>query len=308
MNGGFAYVLVTLAPIFLVILAGYGLRMRLITAPAFWDGAEKLTYYLFLPALLVSGIAKTELHAIPLSDMALGLAGGTLLTALCARLARPILGADGAAYSSMFQGSIRCGAYVSIATAFVLLGDNGVALIAVAIVVIVPLSNLMSVVAILANTGEKAGWRRLIISIITNPMILACLLGVMLNLSGIGLPPIIEPLFGILGQAALPVGLLAVGAGLRFASLAAAAKLIVTASVLKLVAMPLFVFILLGALDVGNPHLLIAVLFAGSSVAPSPYVLASQLGGHATVMAGNVTATTLAAMATLPVLILLAGP
>jgi predicted permease len=306
MSGAIAHVAATLMPIFLVILLGYALRMRLITGAAFWDGAEKLTYYLFLPVLLVSGIAKTDLQTVPLSDMALGLAGGTLLTALFARLARPLLGADGAAYSSLFQGSIRCGAYVSIATAFVLLGDEGIALIAVAIVVIVPLSNLLSVSVILSNTGEKAGWRRLLVSIVTNPMILACLLGVILNLSGIGLPRLIEPLLGILSQAALPVGLLAVGAGLRFTALAAA-KLVATASALKLVAMPFFVFILLDGLGVGNPHLLIAVLFAGSSVAPSSYVLARQLGGDATLMAGIVTATTLAAMATLPILILLVG-
>ena len=98
---------------------------------------------MFLPALLVSGIVRTELGAIALSEMALGLAGGTLLTALCARLLRPLLTA--AAYSSLFQGRIRCVAYVSIATAFVLLGDNGVTIIAVAIVVIVPLTSLFSV-------------------------------------------------------------------------------------------------------------------------------------------------------------------
>ena len=102
-NGGFAHILVTLAPIFLVILLGYGLRMRLIAKPAFWDGTEKLTYYLLLPALLVSGIAKTELHAIPLSDMALGLAGGTLLTALFAR--RDHLADHGRKFSALFQGN-----------------------------------------------------------------------------------------------------------------------------------------------------------------------------------------------------------
>ncbi len=186
MNGGFAYILVTLAPIFLVILVGHGLRMKVIRGEGFWGGAEKLTYYLFLPALLVTGIAKTDLHAIRLS--VLGLAGGTLLTGLCARLARPFLRPGGAAYSSMHQGAIRCGAYVSIATAFVLRGDEGVALIAVAIVV-VPLSNLLSVTVILSNSGDKAGWRRLLASIASNPIILACLVGLVLNISGIGLPP-----------------------------------------------------------------------------------------------------------------------
>ncbi len=79
------------------------------------------------------------------------------------------------------------------------------------------------------------------------------------------------------------------------------------ASFLKLAAMPFFVFVILQGLGVGNPHLLIAVLFAGSSVAPSSYVLARQLGGDANLMAGVVSATTLAAMASLPVLISLLG-
>ena len=307
-GGGFAHVAVTLTPIFLVILLGYTLRMTSITGSGFWDNAEKLTYYLFLPALLVTGIAKTELHAIPLSEMASGLAGGTALTALLCRLLRPIMGASGPAYSSLFQGSIRCGAYVSIATAYVLLGDNGVTLIAVSIVINVPLVNLLSVIVLITNTGKKTGGQRLVASIVTNPLILACLLGVLLNVSGIGLPPVIKPILGILGQAALPLGLLAVGAGFRFGTLAAQAKLICTGTALKLAVMPFAVFVLLKGLGVGNPYMLIAVLFAGSSVAPSSYILARQLGGDSTLMAGIVTATTLAAMATLPILILLVGP
>jgi malonate transporter len=161
MIGGFAHIALTLTPIFGVIGLGYALRRAAITASDFWNNAEKLTYYVLLPALLVTGIAKTDLDTIPLLALALGLAGGTLITALLARLLRPLLGAGGAAYSSLFQGSIRCGAYVSIATAFVLLGEQGVALIAVSIVIIVPLTNLLSVVVLLTNSGKKpaaGGW------------------------------------------------------------------------------------------------------------------------------------------------------
>ena len=131
--------------------------------------------------------------------------------------------------------------------------------------------------------------------------------GLVLNVSEIGLPVVAEPLLGILGQAALPLGLLAVGAGLRFMALAAEARLVASGTAFKIAVMPFVSFVLLTTLGVENPHLLIAVLFAGSSVAPSSYILARQLGGAAVLMAGFVTATTLVAMATLPALKLAVG-
>jgi malonate transporter len=55
--------------------------------------------------------------------------------------------------------------------------------------------------------------------LITNPLILACLIGIGLNVSGIGLPWGSAAVLEILARAALPLGLLAVGAGLRLDAL-----------------------------------------------------------------------------------------
>ena len=196
---GFAHIAATLAPIFLVILLGYGLRQFLFTGSGIWDGAQRITYYIFLPVLLVTSIANADLAGVQLYGMALGLAGGTLITALLVRLVHPLLAVDGPAYSPLFQGSIRCGAYVSITTASVLLGEAGVSLIFVSIVIIVPLTNILAVIVLVNRNGLGTGWQHLAVSIASNPMILACALGVVLNVSEIGLPVVGELLLGTVG-------------------------------------------------------------------------------------------------------------
>ena len=87
-------------------------------------------------------------------------------------------------------------------------------------------------------------WVRLGVGVVTNPMIIACALGALLNLTGLGLPFAIDRLVAELGAAALPLGLLAVGAGLELGGLRFSLGPLALASVLKIAVMPL---VMLGA-------------------------------------------------------------
>ena len=158
-------------------------------------------------------------------------------------------------------------------------------------------------------------WRTSLVvgkGILTNPLILACLLGLAMNLSGIGLPPVVGPLLESLGKAALPIGLLAVGAGLALDSLRGAGRPLVVSSVLKLVVLPLVALLGLGGLALAGVGLDeasrgVVILYTALPCSASAYVLARQMGGDAPLMATIITTQTLAAMATLPGLILLSG-
>ena len=134
---------------------------------------------------------------------------------------------------------------------------------------------------------------------IGNPLILACLSGIGLNLSGIGLPWGSAAVLDILARAALPLGLLAVGAGLQIEGLNRPGLLAATSS-LKLLALPALAGTLCWLFNPGRLETAVLVTFTALPGASTAYILARQLGGDAALMAAIVTVETALALLTLP--------
>ena len=303
-------ILSALAPVFVLILLGYLLKSRRLVSAAFWPPAEKLTYYLFFPALLVFNTSQANLEGLRIGPMAAVLIGGVGSIALLVLALRPRMDLDGAAFTSVFQGSFRPNTYVAIAAAFALFDQAGLTLIAVCIVVLVPTVNLFSVIAMVRYAtpgGGAPGWPGTLAAVATNPLILACLLGALINVSGYGLPPVAGPLLDILGRAALPIGLIAVGAGLDIPAARAAGRIVAATAVIKLAALPLATIALCRLAGIEGLTATVLVMYAAVPGSPSSYVLARQMGGDAELMAGIITATTLAAMAAMPLWVMAAG-
>lgn len=299
-----------LAPVFLLILLGYFLKRRRLVADGFWVPAEKLTYFVFFPALLCVNTATADLGQFPVLPMMAGLVAGILTVAALVMALAPRLGLHGPVLTSVFQGSIRPNTYVGIAVSYALFGDIGLTLVAACIVASVPTVNLLSV-AVLARhagpPGQPAGWRPIAVEVARNPIIMGVLLGVLLNATGVGSPPVVGPLLEILGRASLPIGLMAAGAGLEFAGVRSAGRLVAATATVKLAVLPALTFIAFQALGVGGLTATVGVVYAALPCSASSYVLARHMGGDAVLMAGIITATTLAAMAVLPAVLLMLG-
>jgi hypothetical protein len=299
-----------LTPVFLLIVLGYAIKRRRWVDDAFWPPAERMTYYLFFPALLISAGMRADLGGEQVWPMALSLFSATFIVALAAIALKPVLGLKDAAFTSFFQGAIRPNTYVGVSVALLMYGNAGVALLSIAILAVVPMVNLIAVSVMVrwgdahaeARTPQKAA-----LEIIRNPLVLACLIGFGLNAIGISMPPVIGPLLDILGHAALPIALLAVGAGLDLPDLKANAATAAQASALKLIALPALTWMLAAAQGMSGLPFQMAVLYACLSGSASSYVLAREMGGDAPLMAGIITATTLAAMLTMALWIIAAG-
>lgn len=290
-----------LVPIFATIALGWALRATGFLYPAFWPQAEKLTYYLLFPALLIAHLAQARLDLLTAGPMGLALFTALLFVAGVAVALRPLVKVDGPAFTSVFQGAIRFSTYAGITAALALHGEAGLTLAAVAVATMIPTCNLLSVAVLSRYGGEgAAGWRDFVGSILKNPLILACAIGVVLNATGLGLPPGVDSTFEVLGRGALGLGLLCVGAGLSWRAANAARCEIVLASALKLVLLPVAVAAACAAFGASGLAARVAILFAALPGAPASYVLARQMGGDAPLMAGIVTATTLLAAFTMP--------
>ncbi len=299
-------VALSLVPVFLVIVSGHAAKRLGFLADSFWIPAEKLTYYVLFPALLVTTTAGAEFTQLPVAAIATAMIVGSTLNPVILLALRKPLAVSGPTFSSLIQGAIRPNTYIGLAASYALAGEQGLALVAVCVVVNIPLVNLWSVIALVrfagAGRSNPGGWR-MALPILRNPLIVACLVGGALNVSGIGLPPVVEPYLGILGRASLPIALLAVGAGLDFKTAKTRLGVTAAAGVFKLLVLPAVVWVTGYMLGIDGAARTIVIMFSALPTSASSYVLARQMGGDAPVMAGIITASTLLAMVTMPLLV-----
>lgn len=293
-----------LFPVFALILLGHLLRRVGFPAPEFWPQAERFTYYVLFPTMLVFKLGQARLPASAYGDTALLIGSMLLAMTLVLALAQAFWRWPGPVFSSVYQGAIRFNSYVGLAAGGMLLGDEGLSLTAIAVAVMVPLLNLLCIVmfALVADDGRiQAG--KVLKAIVTNPLIVGSVVGVLWGYFRIGFHPLLAGVLEPLSNLALPMGLMTVGAGLQLSALRGSVAAFMVSSVLKLVAFPLMTVGLARFFGLEGMLVNVAVLLATLPTATSAYILARQLGGDAPLMAGIISGQTLLAMISVPLML-----
>lgn len=299
-------IFLALVPIVLLIGLGQAMRRATFLPDAFWPQAERLCYFVLLPALFVHGLATADLTGVPVARLALALVLATLCGGAVLVLLQCRLMVEGPAFTSLFQGGIRFNNYVGITAAVGLFGTPGVALAAVANAAIVPTVNILCVLVFAQYGSAKPTLTGVLRGIALNPLVAASFAGILLHATGIGLPPGLDSAVRALGQASLPLGLLCVGAAFELRAVRRGLGLVLLSSLAKFVMMPLATVLAGLALGLEGPAMTIAILFQALPTASSSYVMARQLGGDAPLMAGIIAFQTALAALAVPLVLLLA--
>jgi len=298
-------VLQTILPIFLLILTGFILRRTEFPSTGFWPQAERLTYYVLFPALLIDKLTSMHAGQQPVLPMAATLAVALFAVSALLLAVRTRLQQDGPAFTSIFQGAIRPNTYIGLSAAGGLFGDEGVSLSAVALMTMIPIVNVLCVLVLTRhgrNTGVH-GLRETVTQLVRNPLILSCAGGFALQGAGIALPQTLHEGLRLLGSASLPLGLLAVGAGLSFSAALESFRDIAASSFLKLLVLPLLAFALGRTLGLSGTALGICLIYTAIPVSVSSYILARILGGDHDRMAAIITIETLLAIVSMPLVL-----
>ena len=285
-----------LVPDFLLIVGGALLRRYAGFPTEFWAGVERLVYYLLFPALLFRSLATAPLPAAGTATfLAVGVGftvGGMLLSAL----GRVFLRLDPPTFAACFQCGFRFNTYIALAIASRLDPVAGVALLSALLGLLVPLVNVAAVTALAHGRSTRVA-----LEIARNPLVLACAAGLATRASGLPLPAVALRVLEHLASAALPLGLLAVGAGLRFGGHALSPAAVAWWTGVKLVAMPALALALATLAGLPPPAREVAVMMAAVPTATSAYILASQMNGRGAPVAMVISTGTLLAGLTLPV-------
>lgn len=293
-----------LTPVFALILLGYLFRRWHFPGDDFWIQAERFTYYVLFPAMLIFKLGQARVPPSAYGDILILILAMLVTMTLLLVALQWIWRWPGPVFSSVFQGGIRFNSYVALAAAGMLLGDEGLSLIAIAVAVKVPLLNLLCILmfSLVAGTGVvRLG--PVLKAIVSNPLIIGSVVGMAWSYFQIGFHPLVAGILEPLSELALPLGLMTVGAGLQLKALRGASMPFLVSSAAKLVGFPLLTAALALLLGMEGLMVQVAILLAALPTATSSYILARQLGGDAPLMAGIISGQTLLAMVTVPLLL-----
>ena len=299
-----------IAPIFLIIAIGYVLYRTRIVGEEVWSAIEHICFYLLLPFLIIRTLSRANLGGVPIVDFTLVLVvaifGMSLLLILIHTALRSRYPQGGPSFTSLFQGITRFHGFVALATIGPLYGDEGVTLAAIALAIMVPMLNMLSVIvlSVYGSGNSDPDFKQVLLRILKNPLIIACVTGLVFNWTGV--PDVIFDTIIIIGNGGLGLALLAVGAGLRIGKAADQKLLIATGVFTRLIGMPVIIIVMAWLIGLEGLPRTVAIIAGAVPTAASSYVMARKMGGNAELMSNIMTFQVIAAVFTLPVFIYIA--
>lgn len=294
----------SLLPVFLVIALGHLIRRVNLIGESDWASIDRLAYYVLFPAILIKEIGAANFEGVPVVRMAAAMMLAVVAFGFVLLLARPALkralGMNEPQFTSLFQGATRWHTFIALAVLPLTLGSGSLALAAVSMAAMIPLLNVMTIVVMTVCLGGRLDAAAIGKAIATNPFVVGTAIGLAIAAGGVPLAPALVSVLDIVGRGALGVALLSVGAGLRFDQLRRTGAAVVTATAMKLVAMPLAMVAFTTLLGVGGLPQAVAVISGAVPTGSGGYILARQMGGDAPMFAAILTLQVVVSALTLP--------
>ncbi|WP_213033044.1 AEC family transporter [Acinetobacter terrae] len=290
-------------PLIILIAMGYIFKRIRFLTDEFWRGAEKLNYLILFPVLLFNNLAYIKLELATITQVLLALFIIIIISALTLWMARLFFHIPIARFGVYIQSQIRFNTYIGLSIMSLLFGAQGMQMFAMMIALAIPLVNVISVLAFSQGQGLKP--TQILFSLMKNPLILGCLVGIIFNLLQLSLFSGLEQLVKILASMSLPLGLICVGAALQFAELKHDYSRLLLNTLGRLIVMPCLAYLICYVLNLNQFETIILVVFFALPTASASYILTRYFNGDSQLMAGVISLQTLCFAVTFPVLMIL---
>lgn len=290
-------------PIFLVMVIGYVLKTKKILDESFVKTLNSFNYKITLPVLLFRDIAESDFYVVWDTKYVLFCFLVTLLTITVIWIVAGLVYRDKERLGEFIQASYRSSAAV-LGIAFIqnIYGNSGMA--PLMIIGTVPLYNVAAVLVLSftepsSHGLDKDSLNSSIKGIITNPIILGILLGMIVSACRIDFPVIIDKTIQNLAVLATPLALIGLGAGFEGRKALKQLRPTAIASLIKLVLLPAIFLPLAVYLGFTDEKLVAILVMLGSPTTVSCYIMAKNMGHEGTLTSSVVVATTFLSSITL---------
>ncbi len=296
-------------PFFAVLLCGMlASRLKLLD-PKGLMGLNSFVFWFALPALLFHKVATTPFGRLADPWLYLAYEGSCVilygLVYLVARLAR--LGPAQAAICAFAAAWGNVG-YMGVPLLIAAYGEARALPAVLAVVMDNLVLQSLTILILEASLGaDKGGLRTVAGAVCRNPLIQAVFAGAVVAFLGLRLPLPVTGFLGLIGAAAAPAALFALGATLYGGSLTSHVGLVANITAAKLVLLPLIGFVMVSMLPLPADLVVPIVVTTGLPTASSVFVIAQRYGILEAPVAAVVFVSHLLGIVTLTVLLVLLG-
>jgi len=272
-----------------------------------WSSLEKIMFWVFLPLLIFRSIVQGEFNIADSSKLALIFFLAQVIAVIFSLLHAYFGKLSKESMTSLFQSSVRWNNVIPISIVSTYYGVDGMSVVAVALAVMVPIANISCIFTLeYALSSKTSSFFKKIQSVLKNPLIIACLLGLLIKILGVSIPSVFWDFSNILASSTLGVGLLAVGAGTSFISLKRDKVHIVLAAFTKLVFMPSVLILLCLFFNIKGVVLIVAALCAAAPTAMQGYIVAKNMGGDSDLMGSAISSQHIISLVSIPIVLYVA--
>lgn len=299
----FQTILTVLFPLIALIAMGFGLKQSQWLSLGFWQSAEKLNYYLLFPIMLFMSLATARLELNILYDVVLILTLVTVLVSLVLYGVKKVYQIPICRFGVYVQSLLRFNTYIGIALISSVFQQAGMTIFAVIMVFFIPVVNVLSVLSL--TDLQQLKIKHIILNVVKNPLILGCLVGGTFNLCGFTLWQSVDAFFKLLAACSLPLGLMCVGAALRFQGIQTVLWRVGVPTLTRLWMMPMLAYGICRLFDMDALTTQVITLFFALPTASASYILTKVYGGDSELMASIISVQTVAAAPSLVMILAL---
>ena len=272
-----------IAPVFFLMVLGYLLvNYTSLADRKLTKQANAIVFKIFLPCMLFYNVYQSDIGAEIHSRIKLCIwaAGGLLILFVLLCLIVPKVVKQENQQGVVIQGIFRSN-YVIFGVAVVqnMYGVKSTTTAAILSAILVPMYNFLAVVA-LSIFGEKreTDWKKIILDIVKNPLIISSVLGIIFSLLGIRLPTAVDTTVQDLAKLSTPIAFMILGGDLDFSKVKGNLKVASAVLTIKLVILPLIMIPMIVMMGYRDADLLSGLLAYQTPVAVSSYIMAQQAG------------------------------
>ena len=269
-------------PLFLIMAVGYLLRRIGLLDDAVLPKLNSLVFKAFFPMFLFNNIYHSDLESMMNPKLILTAVVSILVIFGVLCLVIPRIEKDGPRRGAMVQGIFRSN-YIIFGVPIVsgVFGEQGLGVVSILSAFAIPLFNVLSVVALEIFSHGTVNKNRIVKGIVTNPLIIASLLGVVFLLAGIPIPTPVEEALADMSAIATPLGLVSLGGFFKFADTKRYLKQLIIVVAGRLVVCPAIFLPVFVSMGFRGVDLMALATMMGAPIAVSSFIMAQQQGADA---------------------------
>ena len=280
-------------PLFLVMMVGYFCKSTGLVTETLAKQMNGLVFRVFLPVLLCKNIYTSSLESLMNPTVFITAGVGILLMFFLLIFVIPRIEKDRKACGAMIQACFRGNyAYFGIPMVQSMFPNADTSVASLLVVIVVPLFNVLAVIDLELFRGGKADPKQILKKIVTNPLILGSLAGLIILLTGLQIPSILQKPIDDLSKIATPLALFLLGASINFGKTGSHARQLSICVLSKLVIFPLLAVILSALMGMRGVDLACMLIVFGAPAAVNSAVMAQQMGSDGDLATEAVVFTT----------------